>query len=90
MPTDNSIQQKDRSVMNVTEAADYLRVSESIIRRFIRQKRIPYFQIDGRYLFFKEKVDEWVIDNIVKPSECKIELTVKKTTEEIWNKTKGR
>ncbi len=78
-----------REVMNVPETADYLHVSESIIRRLIRQKRIPYFQIEGRYLFYRVTLDGWIVSNIVEPSKVTIESTIQKTTAEIWNKSKG-
>ena len=75
-----------RSVMNVPETADYLRVSESIIRRLIRQKRIPYFQIDGRYLFFKERVDAWVISSTIIPDTISTTEGVKKQSQSLWER----
>jgi excisionase family DNA binding protein len=48
-------QSTEGDIMNVSEAAKYLRVSESIIRRLVKQTRIPYFKIEGRYLFYKLK-----------------------------------
>ena len=47
-------------VMTVAEAAGFLRVSSSLVRRLIREHRIPFVQIDGRYLFYRPVVEEWL------------------------------
>jgi excisionase family DNA binding protein len=50
----------DHIVLTVPDAAEFLRVSESLVRRLIRERRIPFVQIDGRYLFYKPVVEEWL------------------------------
>jgi excisionase family DNA binding protein len=47
-------------VFTVSDTAKFLRVSESLVRRLIRERRIPFLQIDGRYLFYRPAVEEWL------------------------------
>lgn len=49
-----------RNVFNVKEVAEYLSVSESTIRKLIREKEIPYFRIFSKILFDKEIIDNWI------------------------------
>jgi excisionase family DNA binding protein len=65
---DNSgirMQEAARLVLTVPGAAGFLCVSESIIRRLIKENRIPYFQIEGRYLFYVPALERWIEENIV-------------------------
>ena len=78
-----------RTILNVPEAADYLRVSESIVRRYIRERRIPYFKIEGRYLFYRPELEEWVRSLIVAPDGQSSDELAEKAAAEIWNRTKG-
>jgi excisionase family DNA binding protein len=55
----------NRVVFNVRELAKYLSVSESTIRKLIREKKIPHFRIYSKILFDKEQVDKWLSDNQV-------------------------
>ncbi|NCC71589.1 DNA-binding protein [bacterium] len=43
----------ERIVFNVKEIAKYLSVSESTIRKLIREKKIPHFRIYSKILFDK-------------------------------------
>ncbi len=76
-----------KEVLNVIEVSDYLGLSESIVRRLIREKKIPFNKIEGRYLFFLPVVREWLMKN----SEQYVythELTEDKAkivASEIWN-----
>jgi excisionase family DNA binding protein len=54
------ISESGGTVLTVAEAAVFLRISESIVRRLIRERRIPYFRIEGRYLFYRPVLEEWV------------------------------
>ena len=54
-------------VLTVVEAARFLRVSESIVRRLIRERRIPYFRIEGRYLFYRPVLEEWMRSLTITP-----------------------
>ena len=49
-----------RKVLNVKEVKDYLSVSESTIRKLVRENKIPYFRIASKILFDQEKIDQWV------------------------------
>lgn len=79
-----------REVFDVREAADYLRVSESIIRRLLRERRIPFFQIEGRYLFFRPSLDNWIIDRIVPATGTSAKESASTTANEIWDGMRGR
>ncbi|MDD3305214.1 MAG: helix-turn-helix domain-containing protein [Bacilli bacterium] len=49
-----------RKVLNVKEVKDYLSVSESTIRKLVREKKIPYFRVASKILFDQEKIDQWI------------------------------
>ena len=49
-----------RKVLNVKEVKDYLSVSESTIRKLVRENKIPYFRVASKILFDQEKIDLWV------------------------------
>lgn len=53
----------ERIIFNVKEISKYLSVSESTIRKLIREKKIPHFRIYSKILFDKEVIDRWLIDN---------------------------
>ncbi len=72
--------------MNVTETAKYLRVSESIVRRLVKQVRIPFFKIEGRYLFYKDRLIEWINSMTVNPSGINAQSQSSKLAEDIWNR----
>ena len=80
------IQTIDRVIMNVAEASEFLRVSESIVRRLIKEKRIPFHKIEGRYLFYKLKLEEWISALTINPSGPEINMQVEKRADVIWEK----
>ncbi|MBO1911893.1 helix-turn-helix domain-containing protein [Sporosarcina sp. 6E9] len=53
-----------RSTMTVSEAAEYLGLSNDTIYKLCREEGIAHFRVGTRILFKKEKLDEWV-DNIM-------------------------
>jgi excisionase family DNA binding protein len=55
------------AVLTVSDAARFLKVSESIVRRLIRERRIPFFRIDGRYLLFRPLLEKWIVDISIEP-----------------------
>lgn len=79
-------QRIDGDIMNVTETAKYLRVSESIARRLIKQARIPYFKIEGRYLFYKRKLEEWICTMTIIPSLPDNNSQMEELATKIWDK----
>jgi len=44
----------------VRELSTYLKCSESLIRKMIREQSIPYFRLSTKILFSKEDIDVWV------------------------------
>ena len=51
--------------MSVAEVAEYLGVSESKVRQWIRRSVVPYVKLDGQYKFFLPVVREWLRANVV-------------------------
>ena len=49
-----------KKVMNVKEIKDYLSVSESTIRKLVRENKIPYFRVASKILFEQEKIEQWI------------------------------
>ena len=47
-------------VFTVNEVADYLRCSQSAIRKLVTNKQIPFYRIGRRILFRKAAIDNWV------------------------------
>ena len=77
----------DAVVLTVSEAAEFLRVSESIIRRLIKERRIPYFQIEGRYLLYRPVLESW-IRGLTTPVNGTQKETPGIVANEIWEKVK--
>jgi excisionase family DNA binding protein len=75
-------------VLDVHETAEFLRISESIIRRLIREHRIPYFQIEGRYLFYLPALESWIEDKMVPPTGNPAVSIAEGTANEIWQLSK--
>lgn len=48
------------SMMTLREAASYLRVHSGVLETMAQEGQIPAFQIDGRWRFPKQGVDEWL------------------------------
>ena len=60
--------EQHREVLSVKEVAEYLGVSESIIRRLVRDRNIPFNRIEGRILFYLPAVRNWLMFHSVQPS----------------------
>jgi putative molybdopterin biosynthesis protein len=50
-------------MMNTTEVADYLRVSERTVYELLKDKKIPSSRVTGKWLFPKKLIDRWVAQN---------------------------
>ena len=48
------------SMLTLREAATYLRVSPTLLENKAKAGEIPGFNIDGRWRFTKQNVDEWL------------------------------
>ena len=46
--------------MNKTEAADYLGISRNTLDKLIETKGLPVKKIDGRYIFQRRALDDWL------------------------------
>ena len=52
------------SVMfTITELADYLNISVSLIRKLVRNKEIPHNRFGVKILFKKTEIDIWIKDH---------------------------
>ncbi|WP_339316918.1 helix-turn-helix domain-containing protein [Paenibacillus sp. FSL R10-2734] len=57
----SEIQQRLYSnIFDVFEACSYLKISDSTIRRMVRDKEIPYFRQRGNLYFRQISLDSWV------------------------------
>lgn len=74
-------------VLDVRDVALFLRISESIVRRLIKERRIPFFQIEGRYLFYRPAVEEWIRHSMIEPTNSSQQITEALTTT-VWTKRK--
>lgn len=76
----NTIEYK--KVLDLTDAAEYLNMTESEVKSIIRIEskilsethnfsgvRLSYFQIDKKYYFCKEELDRWIVDAVVDKRE---------------------
>lgn len=50
-------------MMNTTEVAEYLRVTERTIYDLLKDKKIPCSRVTGKWLFPKKLIDRWVAQN---------------------------
>lgn len=78
-----------RTVMSVRATASFLGVSESIIRRLVRERRIPFQKIEGRYVFYRPRLERWLLDSTVEPDLVQSSSNPSQTAETIWRKAIG-
>ena len=53
------------NLLNIKEAASYLRISVSTLYRCVNQKKIKHAKIGSRVLFSQENIDEFINNNTV-------------------------
>ena len=58
---------KERKVLDSVEAAQYLGISYWLIRKLVREKKIPYYKIESKTLFAKEILDKYIQDSLEEP-----------------------
>lgn len=52
------------SVMfTITELADYLHISVSLVRKLVKNKEIPHNRLGVKLLFSKAEIDIWLKDH---------------------------
>ncbi|MCI8362167.1 MAG: helix-turn-helix domain-containing protein [Clostridia bacterium] len=61
-----------KRVLDSTEAAQYLGISYWLIRKLVREKKIPYYKIESKTLFTKEILDKYIEDSLEEPKKEKI------------------
>ena len=47
-------------VFTIKQLIEYLKCSESTIRKLVRSKAIPYFRVGNKIYFSKRAIDLWV------------------------------
>ena len=73
-----------REVHNVRSISLYLGISESIIRRLVKEKRMPYTKIEGCYRFYLPEVRTWLSSITISPMNQDPKDAAKRA-DEIWN-----
>ena len=53
-------QQDTKENMNKSEAAKYLGVSRNTLDKLIETKGLPVKRVDGRYIFSRQALDNWL------------------------------
>lgn len=53
----------EKRMLSVKELAEYLCVSESTVRKMVRESRIPFTKILSKILFNKSVIDNWLVNN---------------------------
>jgi len=67
-------------LMTVRDVAKYLGLSERTIYSMIKYGEIPYIKVGGRYRFSREKVEEWLRQNLKEKMPTALQL-VKETAD---------
>ena len=49
-----------KKILDLKEISNYLRMSESMIRKMVREKTIPYFRLGYKIKFDLDKVNKWI------------------------------
>ena len=60
---------KEKRVLDSIEAAQYLGISYWLIRKLVREKKIPYYKIESKTLFTKEILDKYIQDSLEEPNK---------------------
>lgn len=56
----------EKRLLNVSEAARYLGIKESRLRRAVARKEIPFIKIGRLVRFGQFELDQWISDSIKK------------------------
>lgn len=59
----------NKQMLTVKELAVYFCVSESTIRKMVRESRIPFIRIFSKILFNKSVIDNWINSNQINSTE---------------------
>ena len=58
---------KEKRVLDSVEAAQYLGISYWLIRKLVREKKIPFYKIESKTLFTKEILDKYIQESLEEP-----------------------
>lgn len=59
-----------KTVLNVTELADYTGFRKSYIYKLVHKNSIPFSKPNGKVLFFeRKKIDDWLLQNSYKSND---------------------
>lgn len=50
-------------VLNIQQAADFLKIKKSTIYQKKAQNKIPFHMVGGKIVFFKSELIEWIKNN---------------------------
>lgn len=56
--------ERQDSILTLTEAADYLKVSEKTVLRMVRSGRIPGAKVSNQWRFLRSVIDDWVMSRM--------------------------
>lgn len=57
---------RDKSVLTMSEAAQYLAITERYLRKLISLKKIPHYCPVGKHVYFsKKELEQWVMSHPV-------------------------
>ena len=60
----NLLKERESKLLNATETAKYLSISNSHLYKLTSQRKIPFHKPSGKYLYFyKHELDEWICMN---------------------------
>ncbi|MCF8239757.1 MAG: helix-turn-helix domain-containing protein [Melioribacteraceae bacterium] len=58
------LEERKNIPLNLVQAAEYLSISQSHLYRLTSKRKIPCHKPNGKYLyFFKDELDEWIVNN---------------------------
>ncbi|MBI3192878.1 MAG: helix-turn-helix domain-containing protein [Ignavibacteriae bacterium] len=66
------------------QLSEYLELSETIVRRLVKDEEIPYNKIKGSYRFFLPSIREWLRSSTVNPGTNSTDDNANKRAEEIF------
>ena len=74
------LKERESRLLNATETAKYLSISNSQLYKLTSQKKIPFHKPTGKYLyFFINELDEWIHEN----DNCRLTIEDEETGEEV-------
>lgn len=61
--------EETKTMITVKELAKKLGISQSTVRKMVREKKIPFNKIMSKILFDKSTIDSWIEKNTVEEME---------------------